>query len=59
MLAGRGFATLAVLALIALACSVIARRLGREPRKRTRLALTGVVAALLFAAGLFAFILAR
>ncbi|MGE0583411.1 MAG: hypothetical protein AB7P31_14910 [Steroidobacteraceae bacterium] len=30
MLAGRGFATAAVLAMIVLACSAVARRLGRE-----------------------------
>jgi hypothetical protein len=117
MLAGRGFATAAVLTLIALACSAVARRLERERRlvatlrargatdaaralaldaladteretaedlrdagvvaivrdrchlvtpafaqyrrKRIRLALTGATAAVLLAAGLVAFILAR
>ncbi|MBX3683691.1 MAG: hypothetical protein KF731_13710 [Thauera sp.] len=117
MLAGRGFATAAVLTLIALACSAIARRLERERRlvralrargaidaahalpldglaeaerdavadlrdagvvevvrdrchlvfpalarfrrKRIRLVLTGATAAVLLAAGLLAFILAR
>lgn len=117
MLAGRGFATAAVLVLIALACSAVARRLERERRlvaalrargavdaahalpldaladaerdavddlraagvvevardrchlvapalkpfrrKRIRLALTGAVTAILLAAGLVTFILAR
>ncbi len=43
MLAGRGFATAAVLVLIALACSAVARRLERERRLIAALRARGAV----------------
>ena len=43
MLAGRGLATAAIIFLLALACTVIARRLGRERRLVARLRARGAV----------------